>query len=48
MFAFLASLLVTIFLQAGESTENRQDMNDPFLAEVMVELSGVQANLMLG
>ena len=46
--AFLLSLLVTIFLMAGEDTENRQDMNDPVMAEVMMEFSGVLANRMIG
>ena len=46
--AFLVSTVTTALLLNIESTDNRQTMNHPTMAEVMVDFGGSLANLMVG
>ena len=45
---FAASVAGTALMQNSAATDNRQDMNDCFLPELMVEFDGVLANRMYG
>ena len=45
---FIASTAITALLLNSESTDNRQTMNSPTMAEVMVDFGGNLCNLMYG
>ena len=45
---FVAVVTGTSFLMNSQSTDNRSDMNDATLPEVMVKIGSTQANKMYG
>ena len=45
---FVAVVAGTSFLMNSQSTDNRSDMNDATLPEVMVKIGSTQANKMYG
>lgn len=45
---FIVGVIGTALLLNSETTDNRSDMNDPTLPEVMIEYGGIPANLMYG
>jgi len=48
MLVFIAGIAGTALLLNNETTDDRSDMNDPFLPEVMVQLDDVLTNRMYG
>lgn len=45
---FILGVAGTVFLMNNETTDDRSDMNNPTLPEVMVDFSGTLANRMYG
>lgn len=48
LLVFLLGVVGTAFLLNSETTDDRSDMNNPTLPEVMVDIGGVNANRMYG
>ena len=45
---FILGVAGTVFLMNNETTDDRSDMNNPTLPEVMVDFNGTLANRMYG
>ena len=48
LLVFAAGVAGTAFLLNSETTDDRSDMNNPVLPEVMIDVGGIYANRMYG